>query len=218
MNCTEDLWTECGLDGALTPALTESSVDAQVDRLLAELPPVFVLGGLSLGAIVAMALAVRAPERVAGLCVVSTNAKAPTPVQRQSWMQWSERLDRGESAADLQASIIDALLTPASVRDRPQLVARAVAMGAAIGRERLRLQLSMQATRVDLRPALRELSVPTLVISGAHDVICQPDFHVEIASVVPRARVVSLDAGHLLPLERPSAFGELVRAWRGRPA
>ena len=64
MNCTADLWAGCGVDDALTPVLAEQSIDTQVDRLLAELPPLFVLGGLSLGAIVAMALVVRAPERV----------------------------------------------------------------------------------------------------------------------------------------------------------
>ena len=79
MNCTADLWTGCGVDDALTPVLDEQSIDTQVDRLLAELPPLFVLGGLSLGAIVAMALVARAPERVARLCLASTNAKAPTP-------------------------------------------------------------------------------------------------------------------------------------------
>ena len=52
MNCTADLWTGCGLDDALTPKLTRSSIQAQIDALLAELPWRFVIGGLSLGAIV----------------------------------------------------------------------------------------------------------------------------------------------------------------------
>lgn len=218
MNCTADLWRGCGLDDAITPDLTEGSLEEQVDRLLRELPPVFVLGGLSLGAIVAMSLAVRAPERVAALCVASTNAKAPTPVQRRSWTEWRERLDGGQTPRELQASIIPALLTPAAAAHQPALVSRVLAMGEATPAARLRAQLSMQADRVDLRPALRDVDIPTLVVSAAHDVVCPPDFHVEIASTMPRARVVSLDGGHLLPVERPAAFGELVTAWRERPA
>src|SRR6187402_3581141 len=124
MNCTADLRSGCGVDDALTPVLGEESIDIQVDRLLAALPPRFVLGGLSLGAIVAMALVARAPERVERMCLVSTNAKAPTPEQQASWRTWVDRLDSGESARILQADILAALLSPAAANDRPDLVER----------------------------------------------------------------------------------------------
>jgi pimeloyl-ACP methyl ester carboxylesterase len=213
MNCTDDLWTGCGLDDALTPRLTEESMRAQVDRLLTRLPPVFVLGGLSLGAIVAMAIAVREPSRVAGLCLVSTNAKAPTPGQLASWQDWIARLDAGESARQLQATILDRLLSPHAA-SRPDLVERALAMGDGTGGAALRAQLRMQATRSDLRPGLSRIGVPALVVSGASDALCPPSFHTEIAGGMRDARMVTLEGGHLLPMERPSAFGALVRSWR----
>src|SRR6478735_5212244 len=187
MNCTADLWTGCGVDDALTPVLGEQSIDAQVDRLLAELPPVFVLGGLSLGAIVAMALVARAPERVERLCLASTNAKAPTPAQHASWRTWIARIDAGESARSLQTEILGALLSPVAARDRPDLVERTLGMADATGTATLRAQLMMQGTRVDLRPALRDVTVPTLLVSGAQDALCPPEFHVEIAAELPRA-------------------------------
>ena len=217
MNCTADLWTECDLGEALTPMLSEESIDAQVDRLLAELPPLFALGGLSLGANVAMALVVRAPERVVRLCLVATNAKAPTVEQRTSWQNWIDRLDAGESARSLQADILPGLLS-SDAANRPVLVRRTLAMADATGPARLRAQLRMQSTRIDLRPALRAVSVPTLLVSGAEDSVCPPEFHLEIAAALPRARVVTIDGGHLLPMERPDAFGALVRGWRGPPA
>lgn len=216
MNCTADLWSGCGLDDALVPDLVEDTMTAQVDRLLDELPPTFVLGGLSLGAIVAMALAVRAPSRVAGLCLVSTNAKGPTEVQRASWNDWIAQLEAGVSAADLQRSILEGLLSPAVVGTRPDLVARTVAMGRATGSARLAAQLRLQLTRTDLRRGLGGVAAPALVVSGASDAICPPRFHMEIAAALPNARVVSLDGGHLLPVERPEAFGALVRSWRAR--
>ena len=214
MNCTADLWAGCGVGDALTPALEEQSIDAQVDRLLADLPPRFVLGGLSLGAIVAMALVARAPQRVERMCLVSTNAKAPTPEQQASWRKWVDRLDRGESARTLQSDILGALLSSASTRGRPDLVERTLAMADATGAAALRAQLQMQSTRVDLRSALREVTVPTLVVSGALDAICPPRFHEEIADELADARIVTIDGGHLLPLERPDAVGALLRAWR----
>jgi len=216
MNCSADLWTGCGLDDAITPVLAESSVVAQVDRLLSELPPLFVLGGLSLGAVVAMALAVRAPERAAALCLVSTNAKGPTSAQYAEWQEWVDRLDAGESPRDLQAGILGALLSPAAMAASPELVDRTLAMADDTGSAVLRRQLEMQMTRTDLRPDLPRVEVPTLVVSGAQDAICPPEFHTEIASRLRRGRVVTLEGGHLLPLERPDAFGELVRMWRER--
>jgi pimeloyl-ACP methyl ester carboxylesterase len=194
--------------------LDEQSIDAQVDRLLAELPLRFVLGGLSLGAIVAMALVARAPERVERLCLASTNAKAPTPEQRISWQSWIDRLDAGESPRALQIAILPALLSPAAARDHPELVTRTLAMADATGTTTLRAQLRMQATRVDLRPTLRDVTAPMLIVSGAQDGICPPEFHAEIAAEHAGARLVTIDGGHLLPLERPDAFGALVRAWR----
>ncbi len=214
MNCTSDLWTGCGLDDALTPELEEQSVDTQVDRLLAELPLRFVLGGLSLGAIIAMALVARAPERVERMCLVSTNAKAPTPEQQASCRAWVHRLDSGESARSLQTDILAALLSPAAAKDRADLVERTLAMADATGTARLRAQLEMQSTRVDLRPALRDVTIPTLLVSGAQDAICPPQFHAEIAAELARARVVTIDGGHLLSLEQPNLFGSLVRALR----
>ena len=88
MNCSAALWSKLDLSGwpsVITAELTEPTLDAQVARLLDELPPRFVLAGLSLGGIVAMALIRSAPERVASLILLSTNPYAPTAEQQQSW-------------------------------------------------------------------------------------------------------------------------------------
>lgn len=216
MNCTDDLWTDTGLDDAITADLSQESVDAQVDALLEELPDRFVIAGLSLGAIVAMALGVRAPERVAGMCLISTNAKAPTSAQRDGWDDWIARLDAGEDPGSLQESILPALLSGRASRERPALAERVREMGSETGAVRLRSQLRMQGTRADLLGRLSGLGMPTLVISGSEDVICPPHFHTEIAAELRRARLVSLDAGHLLPMEQPAEFGRLLRSWRAK--
>ena len=215
MNCTAELWIGCGVDDALTPVLDRPTIDEQVEQLTDTLPERFVLGGLSLGAIVAMELAVRAPERVAGLCLASTNAKAPTDAQQAGWREWTRQLDDGATAAELQRSILPALLSAEGLA-RPDLVTRVVAMGEETGERMLRAQLLLQSTRHDLLARLPGVRVPALVISGTADAICPPTFHTEIAAALPGARVVAVDAGHLLPLERPDEIGALVRAFRTR--
>ncbi|MFJ4172793.1 alpha/beta fold hydrolase [Microbacterium sp. NPDC089696] len=224
MNCTSDLWTDTGLDaegGAFRPVLDRPSIAEQVAVLLRDLPPRVVLVGHSLGGIVAMALALAAPERVAGLCVVSTNAKEPTAAQRDGWQEWITRLDAGESPRMLQEGIMEPLLGAEVAATRPDVVERTLRMGDDTGAATLRAQLELQLTRVDLLSRLSTLRIPTLVVSGLDDVICPPRFHTEIVGEVDGARLVSLDAGHLLPLERPREFGDLVRTWRSqqlRPA
>lgn len=213
MNCTADLWSGCGLEGSIMPALDEPGMDAQVEALLDTLPERFALAGLSLGAIVGMALCRQAPERVTRLCLISTNAKAPTDVQRQGWHAWRDRLAAGDTPRDLQRDILGALLG-ASAQDRaPGLVERVLRMGDDTGAARLDAQLRMQATRVDESAALPKLHMPVLVVSGMADAICPPQFHWDIAAAVPAARLESVNAGHLAPMERPEEVGRLLRSW-----
>jgi len=213
MNCTADLWTDARFEGAVRPVLDRPSIGEQVAALLRDLPETFVLVGHSLGGIVGMALALAAPQRVAGLCLVSTNAKAPTDAQRSGWGGWLTALDEGVEPCALQDGILIPLLGEALVRERPELVERTLRMGEETGADRLRAQLRMQLTRTDLLSRITGLSMPTLVVSGLDDAICPPHFHTEIVSAMPDARLVTLDAGHLLPLERPREFGRLVRSW-----
>lgn len=214
MNCTPDLWADAGLGPVIRPTLAHDDIDDQVAALCAELPERFVLVGHSLGAIVAMALAAAAPERLGGLCLVSTNAKAPTQPQRDGWRDWLAQLDQGTDARALQSSILPSLLGAAAVRERPDLVERTLAMGADTGAALLRTQLRLQLSRRDLLDALPGVSTPTLVVSGLDDLITPPHFHTEIVQQMPDARLVTLDAGHLLPLERGEVFGALLQSWQ----
>ncbi|MGW6272077.1 alpha/beta fold hydrolase [Streptomyces sp. NPDC055060] len=66
-------------------ALGKPGIGALADDLLASVTGPFVVAGLSLGGIVAFEALRRAPDRVAGLCVMSTNAGAPRPEQYAAW-------------------------------------------------------------------------------------------------------------------------------------
>lgn len=215
MNCTADLWAGMTLGRTHHLSLDQSDLTRQVDVLLAALPPRFVLGGLSLGAIVAMAVAAAAPDRVAGLVVMSTNAKSPTSAQHDDWDDWIRRLSSGESARSLQAGIVQRLLSNRG-RMQPQLVDRILAMGEQTGTRVLDAQLRLQHTRTDLRPGLKGLELPILVLSGRDDTICPPAFHEEIAATAPQSTLVSVEGGHLLSMEQPERVSALIRDWRSQ--
>ncbi|MBH1937449.1 alpha/beta hydrolase [Streptomyces sp. AV19] len=67
-----------------------------------------------------------------------------------------------------------------------------------------------------LRPGVRD--VPTLVFTGEHDVCTPPHAGRRVADAVPGAVFATVaDAGHLLCLERPEEFSEiLLRFFSGR--
>ncbi len=214
MNCSARLWGPAGA-GALHPVLDRPTLDEQVQALLDALPDRFALGGLSLGGIVAMALTRRAPERVAGLCLMATNARPPTPEQRAGWDAALTRLDDGAPARALQP--LHLLL-----HDR-SLDATALRMADETGERRLAAQLRLQGTRVDERPALPAVAVPTLVLAGEQDRLCPVERHTEIAELVPDARLHVLPGvGHLLPVEAQDTVAALLGEWlcevRGRSA
>jgi pimeloyl-ACP methyl ester carboxylesterase len=224
MNCSARLWagllptfapqSTSGVGFApevLTPRLVEPTLAAQVERLLDELPPRFDLVGLSLGAIVAMALVRTAPGRVSGLTLLSTNPHPPSDAQLAGWRRERDRLAAGTSAREIQHDLLPLLLTAEALDRRPDVVATTLAMADDVGEAALDAQLALQATRVDERPALRDVRCPTLVVAAHGDRLCPLDRHTEIASLIPGARLRVLErAGHLSPLEQPVAVGELI--------
>jgi aminoacrylate hydrolase len=53
--------------------------------------------------------------------------------------------------------------------------------------------------------------VPTLVVSGAHDLIARPALGRALANAIPGARYVEFaDAGHALPIECAAETNELL--------
>jgi pimeloyl-ACP methyl ester carboxylesterase len=216
MGCTAALWSRLRLPTDVevsSPVLTEDALDAQVDRLLDELPRRFALAGLSLGGIVAMALVRRAPERVTRLALLSTNPRAPTPAQCAGWRRLRGVLE-STSARDVQTSLLPSLLSPAVIARRPDLVALTLAMADEVGESGFDRQLRLQSTRVDERPGLRHVRCPTLVLAAMGDRLSGVAKHQEIAERVRGSRLATIpDCGHLSTLEQPVAVSDELSSW-----
>lgn len=228
MACSPRLWTGVveemnrlegfgiGAGQVRLEPLDRPSIDEQVDALLERLPPRFVVGGLSLGAIVAMALHRRAPERVAGLFLVATNSRGPTDEQRAAWHGQLDRLRSGASAREVQDDLLPLLLGD----DPPSSLRRlTLEMADEVGSDALADQLHLQLTRVDERPALGTATCRCLVVAAADDRICPLDRHTEIHRLVGGSELeVIPGAPHLVTLSHPRRVAQTLGGWlRRRP-
>jgi pimeloyl-ACP methyl ester carboxylesterase len=169
------------------------------------------LVGNSLGGAVGLRIAVVAPARVEGLVLVSTPPLAldPSPTLLAAWEAEASALERG----DLDAAV-DAVVAAWTLPDAPAALRSRVA---AMQRRAFELQLGAPSADdlpdpLDGRPdVLSELRVRALVVAGGRDL---PDF-VEGArqladGIRGAAHAMIDDAGHLAPLEAPTAFRALL--------
>jgi pimeloyl-ACP methyl ester carboxylesterase len=224
MNCSPRLWAPVLASRALAPdghlagvvhgSLRGASLDDCVDRLLGELPERFSLAGLSLGAVVALAVVRRAPERVVRLALLAVNPRAPRPDQQEAWAAQRELLAAGRTARSLQDGLLPVLVAPGH---RAVLEDVVLAMADETGESALDDQLAIQQSRVDERPALPRIAVPTLVLAGAEDALVPVERHEEVRAAVPGAHLEVLDdVGHLSPLEAPDAVAAALSSWLRR--
>jgi 3-oxoadipate enol-lactonase len=169
-----------------------------------------VLVGNSFGGGVALRVAAVAPQRVAGLVLISTPPVRldPSPELREAWDEEAAALERGDVEAAVSA-VVEAWTLP----DAPaELRARVARMQRRAFEHQLGVEAPEAPDPLEEDPgALRRLAVPALVAAGEFDM---PDFRDgarQLAGLFDRADVVTIaDAGHLAPLEQPDAFRRLL--------
>ncbi len=112
-------------------------------------------------------------------------------------------LDRGETMVSLAPSLVREL-----VGDDPDVRGMDVACDCMAAVPETTYRATMLALiGFDLRRALKDITVPTLLLSGSKDNNAPAPMMAKMASFIPSAKYVELEgAGHLANLERPGAF------------
>lgn len=202
----------------LTPVTdgAETAADAAA-LLLRGLPPRFALAGFSLGGIVALEMIAQAPERVTRLALIDTTARPDPPANRAIRRNAVARA----AAMGLDRYVGDklwSLYAADAGRTRADLKALVEAMAADAGIDRFRRQSEIAINRTDSRPRLARIDAPALVLCGAHDKLCPPEVHLEMAALIPGATLVVVsDAGHFAIIEQPDAVARAFEAWLTAP-
>lgn len=173
-----------------------------------------ILGGVSLGGYVAMAILRRRPELAGAVLLCGTKATADGEEARGN----RERLaalvleNPSECARTLEQAVLPGLLGRTSHASRPDAVDRVRGwLGSAPAATVAWYQRAM-AQRPDSQAVLADLAVPALVLWGEEDTLSprsEQDLMVERLALGELAVVPA--AGHLAGVERPDIVGNDIR-------
>ncbi len=116
-------------------------------------------------------------------------------------------LDRGETMVSLAPALVKEL-----VGDNPDTNGMALARDCMADVPEATYRAMMLALLgFDQRDALKDIKVPTLLLSGSKDNNAPAPMMAKMATYVPSAKYVELEGvGHLANLERPSAFNAVL--------
>lgn len=188
---------------------SDDTIEGFAQRLLDNAPPKFILIAHAMGGFVAFEVLRRAPERVAKLVLISTLASADGPAQTARRQGYIDLVESGQFDQVVEERI--PILFPEEKRGDARLLGIARRMAADTGAETFLAQQRAIMARIDSRPRLGEIAVPTLLIWGEKDGITSRAHHDEIAEAIPGARLkVVPGAGHLPTVEAPEAVVPLL--------
>lgn len=175
--------------------------------------------GVSMGATIALELALRHPELVRSLVLVSAWAKADARFLQivESWMSLASRVPIEERYRHV---FYPWLFSPAffEKKDNVEMAFRgAMAYPHQTKAEAIERQVrgifAWNGTRV---PRLGGIKAPTLIVAGKDDIFTPPDFARGLAKLIRRARLSLIPGGHLLILEQAETFNRaLIRFLKG---
>ena len=171
--------------------------------------------GFSMGAIVALMMARLAPERVIAMVLSSTNCTSDLPERAVARLSQQAQVRDGQLSAIVRDELKPHYLSPATQRAKRQdILDLTFKMGMDLGPDVFLRQSEALRTRPALCEVISDFKGHVLVLAGADDTLCPPVWHAAMAARNRRADYVEIqEAGHLLPLEQPSAFTQTISDW-----
>ena len=214
--CDPELWKGVCAHLARPTLVVDFSMDVSIDemalRLLDCSPRGSDVVGFSMGAMAAIAAAANAPDRFAGLIVVSTHVERDDADRLR---ERTEQLQRSTDPASFEQMVAEDLPTLYfdHLREKSEEAAFVAAMARRVGPVVFRRHLKALIERPDIAALAAAVRTPTIVLAGAQDRIAPPRLTRKLAAQISGARFTELSCcGHLLPLERPDAIAHAVDA------
>jgi len=174
-----------------------------------------VVAGLSMGGYVALSLAERHPQLLAGIGLLDTKSSADDDAGRAKRLAVADAALSDEGSAAV-APMVDALLSSATHEDDAELVARVRDWLAQAPPEGIAWAQQAMAARPDRLHVLGALGIPALVLRGEHDALATAQDHAAMADALGVEVVVVPRAGHMPAREDPAATAASLRDLHSR--
>lgn len=168
--------------------------------------------GVSMGAMVAQGLAARYPHLVKSI-VVANSAMRYDDTAVALWRARIDTVKRKGMSAVVEMALARWFGETFRAAN-PALVAKVTSI--LLANDVTDYARSCAAvSAIDFSRSNPLIRCPALVMAGARDEATPPELSNQIASSIPRAALVSIDAAHISAVERPEAFvSEVRRFWR----
>lgn len=178
--------------------------------------PPFVVGGLSMGGYVALAMAERFADRLLGLILLNTRAGPDSPEAASAREEKAATVERDGSTESL-TGMVEVLFAETTRQSRPELVEQVLAMIRQTPPAGAAGALRGMASRPDRLGVLRSIEVPVLVIAGEEDAIVPESESRAMAEAASAGELMVVPGvGHLTPMEDPGATDAAIRSFLGR--
>lgn len=195
--------------GCLT---TADSIQQIAQHVLSTAPREFALAGLSMGGIVAMEIIRQAPERVMALALLDTNPLPEPEDVREVRADQVLRVKAGRLEHVMREELKPNFL--ANGPRRAQVLDLCMAMALNLGAITFAKQAQAITNRPDQQNTLRQVKVPTLILTGESDRLCPMARHTLMHDLIPHSTLsVIPNAGHLPTLEQPALTTEALQSW-----
>ena len=190
--------------GQIADTMRHDSITKMAEGALDQYAGLLVPIGLSMGGYVALEMARLAPERLAGMALLSTSARQDdeeNSIQRRQAIRHAKH----DGFQGVTMHLMPRLLSKVALSD-DELINDVLEMAADIGRLGFVQQQTAILGRRDQTDTLAGFNPPLLVLCGLLDELTPPPLSVEMANIAPDAALCLLDGvGHLSSLEAPEA-------------
>ena len=172
--------------------------------------------GLSVGGMIAQALAVSRPGLVHSLTLIDTAAGFAE--EGRAGMRARAKMAREGGMQAVLPSTLQRWFTPETVARRPDLIDR-VSKTLLADDALVHAAMWDMISALDLVAQLQRISCPTLILVGEHDPSSPPAAAKVLAEGIARSEMhVIADASHMAPLEKPAAINAYLGAFLDRVA
>lgn len=206
----------------VAPTHLHDSIAASAREAIASMPPgLFAVAGFSLGGYVAQEVCRQAGDRIAGLGLVDTGARADSEEAKQIRRRMIQAVEGGDGSnaaafSQVAQGFASRIVHTSRLQDR-DLLQLLFDMASKVGSEGFVRQQRAAMSRTDTLDLLPRLHVPAVVVCGREDQVTPFSLSQEMASLLPDAELVPVDkAGHMSILEQPATVVAALVRWLRR--